>query len=67
MGESGVTHMVVSDVIDPSQTPPTPSRIHVVKQQWFWDSIQIEACADELLYQVKVRMIGPIGHSYGKC
>ena len=31
------------------------NRVLVVKQQWFWESIQIEACADEALYQAKVR------------
>ena len=47
--------MVVSDDVDPAHLPGMPFRIHVVKQQWFGDSIQIDACADEQLYQAKVR------------
>ena len=54
LGESGVTHLVVSDDIDPTHIPTTPFRIHMVKQQWFWESIQIEASADEQLYQIQV-------------
>ena len=59
MGEAGLTHLVVSDDVDPAHIPTTPFRIHIVKQQWFWESIQIEASADEQLYQVKVRMSPP--------
>ncbi len=55
LGEPGLTHLVVSDNVDPAHLPGMPFRIHVVKQQWFWESIQIEACADEQLYQAKVR------------
>ena len=54
LGEAGVTHLVVSDDVDPAHIPSTFSRIHVVKQLWFWESIQIEASGDEQLYQVKV-------------
>ena len=54
-GQSGVTHLVVCDnEVDPSHIPHTSSRVQVVKQQWFWESIQIDACADEQLYQAKV-------------
>ena len=54
-GQSGVTHLVVSDnEVDPAHIPHTSSRVQVVKQQWFWESIQIDACADEQLYQAKV-------------
>ena len=58
IGDTGLTHMVVSDNVDPAHLPSTPARVHVVKQQWFWESIQIEASADEQLYQVKVGMAG---------
>ena len=54
LGEPGVSHLVVSDDVDPAHIPTAPSKVHVVKQQWFWESIQIEACADEQLYLAKV-------------
>ena len=54
LGEEGLTHLVVADEVELHTIPPTPSRVLVVKQQWFWESIQIEACADEALYQAKV-------------
>ena len=54
LGDSGLTHLVVADTVDPADVPVTSSRVLVVKQQWFWESIQIEACADEALYQAKV-------------
>lgn len=50
-----MTHLVVSDnEVDPADIPPTSSRVQVVKQKWFWESIQIDACVDEQLYQAKV-------------
>lgn len=54
LDDSNVTHLVVADEVDPQLIPPTTSRVLVVKQQWFWESIQIDACADETLYQAKV-------------
>ena len=53
-----MTHLVVSDDVDPSQIPVSRAR-NVVKQQWFWESIQIEAKADEKLYLTKVRLGQP--------
>ena len=53
-GQSGVTHLVVSDEVDSTNIPQASSRVQVVKQQWFWESIQIDACADEYLYQARV-------------
>ena len=54
-GQSGVTHLVISDnEVDPTHIPHTSTRVQVVKQQWFWESIKIDACADEQLYQAKV-------------
>lgn len=44
------THVVVDD----SKTPNIPSEIRedipVVKAEWFWTSIQMDACADERLH-----------------
>ena len=54
LGDSGVTHLVVADSVEAQDVPPASSRVQVIKQQWFWESIQIEACADEALYQAKV-------------
>lgn len=48
-----MTHLVVSDDVNPADIPVTRAR-DVVKQQWFWESIQIEAKADEKLYLAKV-------------
>ena len=53
-GHSGVTHLVVSDQVDSADIPQASSHVQVVKQQWFWESIQIDACADEHLYQARV-------------
>lgn len=53
-GQSGVTHLVVSDEVDSTNIPQASSHVQVVKQQWFWESIQIDACADEYLYQARV-------------
>ena len=53
-GQSGVTHLVVSDEVDSANIPQASSHVQVVKQQWFWESIQIDACADEYLYQARV-------------
>ena len=53
-GQSGVTHLVVSDQVDSANIPQASSQVQVVKQQWFWESIQIDACADEHLYQARV-------------
>ena len=53
-GQSGVTHLVVSDEVDSANIPQASSHVQVVKQQWFWESIQIDACADEHLYQARV-------------
>ena len=53
-GQTGVTHLVVSDQVDAADIPQASSHIQVVKQQWFWESIQIDACADEHLYQARV-------------
>jgi len=52
--ENGVTHCVVADGEDLTSYPSLSSRVHLVKPQWFWESIQIEACADEQLYLAKV-------------
>jgi hypothetical protein len=54
--DDDLTHVVLANGVDPSQLPSSiPSRTHIVKQQWFWESIQIEACADEALYYAKER------------
>ena len=60
-GSSSITHLVVSNEVEAGEIPYAPSRVSLVKQQWFWESIQIEACADEQLYQAKVRLRGGEG------
>ena len=54
LGSSGVTHLVVASELDVEDIPVVSSRVSVVKVQWFWESIQIEACVDEALYLAKV-------------
>ncbi len=56
VGEDDVTHLVVADGVGPETVPVTHPRVLVVKQQWFWESIQIEASADEGLYSIKVSL-----------
>ena len=64
-GSSSITHLVVSNEVEAGEIPYAPSRVSLVKQQWFWESIQIEACADEQLYQAKVRLRGGGGEFGG--
>ncbi|XP_066266141.1 protein ECT2-like isoform X1 [Branchiostoma lanceolatum] len=54
VGDTSSTHLVIDD----SQVKDFPqhvdaSKVYVVKQEWFWASIQIEARADEMIYQFK--------------
>ncbi|XP_022238533.1 protein ECT2-like [Limulus polyphemus] len=54
--ESACSHVVVEDmgtspVVIPDDISP---RAHVVKMEWFWASIQMDACADESIYIYKV-------------
>lgn len=48
VGTEDITHLVVEDL---SQPPlPEVQAVHVVRQEWFWTSIQVDACAEESLY-----------------
>ncbi len=64
VGEDDVTHLVVADGVGPETVPVTHPRVLVVKQQWFWESIQIEASADEGLYSIKVSLCYKIHEMY---
>ncbi|XP_042228864.1 protein ECT2-like isoform X2 [Homarus americanus] len=44
------THVVLEDQTITEKPPDCPSRAHVVKAEWFWASIQMEACPDEKLH-----------------
>ncbi|XP_035715238.1 protein ECT2 isoform X2 [Folsomia candida] len=46
------THIVINDMseTDVSEQREWADRAKVLKAEWFWTSIQIEACADENLY-----------------
>ncbi|EDV28860.1 uncharacterized protein TRIADDRAFT_52151 [Trichoplax adhaerens] len=35
----------------------------IVKQEWFWESIQLNACADELLYLIRRSDTTPLGNN----
>ncbi|XP_061194759.1 protein ECT2-like isoform X2 [Saccostrea echinata] len=51
IGDEDCTHLVVDD----QQTPELPKDIvlphFIVRAEWFWGSIQIEACSDERFYE----------------
>ncbi|XP_072034093.1 protein ECT2-like [Amphiura filiformis] len=50
-GEESCTHLVIDEnVVTNMFDFPTNGTLKVVKQEWFWASIQISACADESLY-----------------
>lgn len=49
---------VLEDQCVKEKPPDCPSKAKVVKAEWFWASIQINACANEglYLYEVPVRL-----------
>ncbi|KAK3094448.1 hypothetical protein FSP39_001856 [Pinctada imbricata] len=53
LGDEDVTHLVV----DEQQINDLPTDIvlphYVIRGEWFWGSIQMEACADETLYEYR--------------
>ncbi|XP_052424822.1 protein ECT2 isoform X3 [Carassius gibelio] len=50
VGDEGCTHLVVEEN-SIKELPFTPSkRLYVVKQEWFWGSIQMDARAGETMY-----------------
>jgi hypothetical protein len=44
------THIVVDDATVTSLPANIPKDIPVVKSEWFWASIQMDACAEERLH-----------------
>nr|XP_045600854.1 protein ECT2-like isoform X3 [Procambarus clarkii] len=44
------THVVLEDQTMTEKPADCPPRAHVVKAEWFWTSIQMEACPDEKLH-----------------
>ena len=55
------THVVVEDGVQdvPPEIMDTP-HVKIVKQEWFWASIQVDACADTALYLFKQPNAEPI-------
>ncbi|ESN90724.1 hypothetical protein HELRODRAFT_70830 [Helobdella robusta] len=49
-GAPMTTHLIVNDRSVRSIPFDLHCKLHVVKSEWFWASIQMEACADESLY-----------------
>ncbi|XP_047735448.1 protein ECT2 [Hyalella azteca] len=55
--DKSATHVVLEDQRVKEKPPDCPPKAHVVKAEWFWASIQINACANESLYTFEV----PVG------
>lgn len=53
LGNADVTHVVVDDQSVEDVPPQCVDTIFVVKSEWFWASIQMDARADEFIYQPK--------------
>ncbi|XP_037075712.1 protein ECT2-like isoform X2 [Pollicipes pollicipes] len=45
------THLVVDDSTVKERPDAVPSRAHLVKAEWFWACIQMDAAADEAMYR----------------
>ncbi|KAK6195819.1 hypothetical protein SNE40_001172 [Patella caerulea] len=50
VGSEESTHLVVDDHAVKELPPNINLPIHVVRGEWFWGCIQMEACADESIY-----------------
>ncbi|XP_065644226.1 protein ECT2 isoform X2 [Hydra vulgaris] len=61
--EESCTHLVVDEMC-PHQLPLEEFKpLHVVKQEWFWASIQLDACAEESMYHIVTEEGTPLGTS----
>ncbi|XP_043209980.1 protein ECT2-like isoform X9 [Amphibalanus amphitrite] len=50
-GAEPCTHLVVDDSTVQELPEPPPDRAHLVKAEWFWACIQMDAAADESMYR----------------
>ncbi|KAK8742664.1 hypothetical protein OTU49_001613 [Cherax quadricarinatus] len=50
LDDQQATHVVLEDQTVTEKPADCPPRAHVVKAEWFWTSIQMEACPDEKLH-----------------
>lgn len=50
LDDQQATHVVLEDQTVTEKPPDCPARAHVVKAEWFWTSIQMEACPNEKLH-----------------
>uniref|UniRef100_A0A6A7G201 Protein ECT2-like n=3 Tax=Hirondellea gigas TaxID=1518452 RepID=A0A6A7G201_9CRUS len=50
LSDPAVTHVVLDDGNVKEKPPDYPSKAYVVKGEWFWASIQMNACANESMY-----------------
>ena len=48
--DTNCTHVVVDDSTVTALPPDVPKEVPVVKSEWFWASIQMDACAEEKLH-----------------
>ncbi|KAK7066443.1 Protein T2, partial [Halocaridina rubra] len=46
--DATATHVVIEESV--TEKPECPSKAHVVKAEWFWTSIQMDACPNEKLH-----------------
>jgi len=60
-GEPGCTHLVIEDSYNSLLPVEMMSSVNVVKQEWFWASIQLDACVEESLYFYISELGTPIG------
>ncbi|XP_006824711.1 protein ECT2-like, partial [Saccoglossus kowalevskii] len=51
VGDKSCTHLVIDDVTVKDLPFECNGKIHIVKSEWFWGSIQMAACADETMYR----------------
>ncbi|XP_066924148.1 protein ECT2-like [Clytia hemisphaerica] len=50
VGEDGCTHLVIEESYSLDLTTESVKATFVVKQEWFWASIQLDVCAEENMY-----------------
>lgn len=61
VGENGCTHLVIEESYNLDLSSDNVKATHVVKQEWFWASIQLDVCAEETLYSYIDEKGTPLG------
>lgn len=63
VGDSRCTHLIVEHSVTDIPTDGSFEHVQIVKQEWFWASIQIDARADESMYLFKDTNASPCVNS----